>query len=148
MAAEARQRADSKDAAADTRQRLELAVEHYLQACYEKKTAVRVDECAAELNYSRPYLSRLALDVLGRPIGDYLRQKQLAYAARLLRGTPLTNEEIAVCAGFGTKWTFYRAFRKAHRKTPNQYREGYEMRLDRESAAPQNADATHTAVRR
>lgn len=124
----------------DTCARLKLAAEHYLTTCYAKKTAVRVDEFANELGVTRPYLSRLALDVLGQPVGDFLRSQQLAYAERLLRVTPLAVSEIAIAAGFGTKWTFFRAFRKAYGQTPSVWRESYQMRLAARGAAPDNAE--------
>jgi AraC family transcriptional regulator len=104
------------------RKALQRAAEHYLDTCFGKKTAVRASELALELNVTPEYLSRIAREVIGEPIRQFLRKKQLAYAAHLLRSTSLTVDEIALEAGFGTHATFYRAFRKAFVTTPDAYR--------------------------
>lgn len=104
------------------RARIERAAELYLVACYRARTAARADEFAGFLHVARPYLSRLAADVIGIPLRDYLRERQLAYARQLLRTTPLTVEEIALASAFGTGWTFHRCFKAAFGVTPAQYR--------------------------
>ena len=105
------------------RQRLDRAAEHYLRACYKARTAVRVSELAMVLHVSAPYLSRIARAILGCPIHEHLRRKQLSYAEQLLRTTPLSVEEIALRCGFGTPSTFYRWFRAAYGTTPADFRE-------------------------
>ena len=78
-----------------------------------------------ELGLTPEYVSWLATKILGKSLRDYLREKQVAYAARLLRTTPssVTVEEIAVRAGFGTAGTLYRWFVAAHGMTPGAFRE-------------------------
>jgi AraC-like DNA-binding protein len=105
------------------RQRLNRAVEHYLRFCYREKTAARASEFATRLGRTPEYLSWLATQVLGRSLRDFLREKQVGYAARLLRTTPLTVEEIAVRAGFGTAGTLYRWFSAAYGMPPAAYRQ-------------------------
>ena len=105
------------------RQRLERAVAHYLRDCYRRITAARASELATSLGVTAPYLSRIAPDILGMPLRDFLRQRQLAYAAQLLKTTPLPAEEIALRCGFGTVATFYRWFRSAYNTTPAAFRE-------------------------
>jgi AraC-like DNA-binding protein len=102
---------------------LERAAEHYVQACFRNKTAVRASELATELQVTPAYLSRTAREIIGEPISEFLRKKQIAYAVRLLCTTALTIEEIALGSGFGTATTFYRAFRKAFVMTPAAYRQ-------------------------
>jgi len=104
------------------RQRLERAAAHYLRDCFHRRTAVRVSELAAYLRVSSEDLSRVASAVLRMPLREYLRARQLAEAERLLRTTPLTNEEIALRCGFGTPSTFYRHFTAAHGATPGAFR--------------------------
>jgi AraC-like DNA-binding protein len=104
------------------RKTLERAAERYVQACFRQQTAVRASELATELNVTAPYLSRIAREVVDERIREFLRKKQLAYAAHLLRTTSRTVGEIALAAGFGTPTTFYRAFRKAFATTPDAYR--------------------------
>jgi AraC-like DNA-binding protein len=105
------------------RLRLERAAAHYLRDCYRSVTAARVSEFAATLGVTTPYLSRIAPDILGMPLRDFLRRKQLDYAVQLLKTTPLSAEEIAIRCGFGTVSTFYRWFRSAFDTTPAAFRE-------------------------
>ena len=53
----------------------------------------------------------------------YLRGKQVEYAARLLRRTPLSVEEIAARSGFGTRSAMHRWFVKAYGMGPAAFRE-------------------------
>ncbi len=77
-----------------------------------------------ELGLTPEYLSWLAKKILGKSLRDFLREKQVAYAARLLRTVPnMTVEEIAVRAGFGTAGTLYRWFVAAQGMTPGAFRE-------------------------
>jgi len=106
------------------RQRLERAVRHYLRKCYKENTAARSSELAMELGLTPEYLSILAKKVLGRSLHAYLHEQQVAYAVGLLRTLPpeVTNEEIALLAGFGTTSTLYRSFRAAYGTTPGAFR--------------------------
>jgi AraC-like DNA-binding protein len=105
------------------RQRLERAIAVYLRDCYRRITAARASEFAASLGVTAEYLSRIAPEILGMPLRDFLRQQQIAYAVQLLKTTPLPAEEIALRSGFGTVATFYRWFRAAHGTTPGAFRE-------------------------
>jgi AraC-like DNA-binding protein len=105
------------------RLRLERAAAHYLRGCYRSATAARVSEFAATLGVTAPYLSRIATDILGMPLRDFLRRKQLDFAVQLLKTTPLSAKEIAALTGFGTVSTFYRWFRSAFGTTPDAFRE-------------------------
>lgn len=107
----------------DHRKRLDRAVTHYLRHCYRLGTAARVSEFATFLGRNRDYVSRTAAAILGLSLREFLRAKQLAYAAQLLRTTPLPMKEIALRAGFGTTSTFYRCFTTLHRLPPAQFRE-------------------------
>ena len=104
------------------RQRLDRAATHYLQECYRKRTAARVSEFAELLNCHPDYLTRTAASIIGSPLLEYLRKRQLEEAERLLLTTPLPNEEIALLAGFGTPSTFYRHFRAARKISPRTFR--------------------------
>jgi AraC-like DNA-binding protein len=104
------------------RQRLERAADLYLHACYGTRTAARADEFAAYLRMARPHLSRLAPQILGSSVHEFLRRRQLDHARMLLRSTPLSIDDVALASAFGTPWTFYRCFRIAFGVTPAQYR--------------------------
>ena len=104
------------------RQRLERATEHYLRDCYKRRSAARVTEFAAFLDLAQPYLSRTASLITGMSLGKFLRDRQLRYAATLLRATPLSIETIALASAFGTRSTFHRLFKAAFAITPGAYR--------------------------
>jgi len=105
------------------RQRLDRAVTHYLDECYTRKTAARVSEFAAFLRRSPAYLTRTTASIVGMPLREYLRHKQLDEAERLILRTPLPMHEIALHAGFGTTSTFYRCFKQAYGMPPGAFRE-------------------------
>jgi AraC-like DNA-binding protein len=105
------------------RQRLERSSDHYLQACYRKKTAARASEFASYLNVTPEYLSGIVRQLPGKTPRSFLRAKQLLYAEQLLQVTPLLVEEIALSSGFGTTGTFYRCFQAKHAMSPGAFRE-------------------------
>jgi AraC-like DNA-binding protein len=104
------------------RRRLERAADLYLRWCYRNRTAARATEFAEIVGWTQSYLSRFVAAVAGLSVRDYLRRRQLVYAAYLLRATPLANREIALASAFGTPSTFYRCFVAAYGRTPAMYR--------------------------
>lgn len=123
MAATKRTHRKARTFTYDHRRRLDQAIAHYLQECYRKKTAARVSEFAAFLKRSPEYLTRTAASIVGLPLRGYLRKKQIREAERLLTRTPLEVGEIALHAGFGTRSTLHRCFRRVHGMSPTQFRE-------------------------
>lgn len=104
------------------RQRLERAAELYLRHCYERRKPARAEEFADHLRLTRPYLSRVVPERLGVPLRDFLRERQLAYAQRLLETTSLSIVQVGRAAAFGTHPTFDRSFKTAFGMTPGEYR--------------------------
>lgn len=104
------------------RQRFERAAELHLEDCYRRKRRVLGKEFAATLGMTPEYASWLATQVLGRPLLDWFRERQVEYAARLLERTPLSVGEIAALAGFGTRSALHRAFVKAKGVPPSDFR--------------------------
>jgi AraC-like DNA-binding protein len=68
------------------------------------------------------HLSRIFRALVDTPLSVYLKAGQIAHAKQLLRRTRLSVNEIAYAAGFGTRNTFFRAFRRATGLSPTQYR--------------------------
>jgi AraC-like DNA-binding protein len=94
-----------------------------LRKCYKTNTAARASEFAAHLGLTPEYVSWLASRILGKSLHQYLREQQVAYAARLLETGPLSVDEIAIRSGFGTHGTFYRWFFAVYGTTPGAFRE-------------------------
>jgi AraC-like DNA-binding protein len=86
-------------------------------------------------------LSGIVRDAFGIPARDYLRSRQLDYAAELLRSTSLTVAEIAVSSAFGTESTFSRCFGAAFGTTPGRYR--HLMKCWSAAATPPTRTALH-----
>jgi AraC family transcriptional regulator len=70
----------------------------------------------------REKLSRTFVSTYGLSLSNYLKRRQLAHAERLLETSRLSTTRIAYLAGFGTRRTFYRAFRRDTGLSPDQYR--------------------------
>jgi len=105
-----------------SRQWYERIFEMYVADCCKGRTVARVSELADLMGTTRPAVSRLVLQLFGRPLRDILRERQLAYAAHLLTTTPLPVVEVGKAAAFGHATTFFRVFRKHFGMTPEEYR--------------------------
>jgi AraC-like DNA-binding protein len=105
------------------RQGFDRAAEHFLRDCYRQKKPARGKDFARSLDLTPEYVSWLAAQVLGESLQRFLRKKQVEYAARLLRRTPLSIDEIAARSGFGTRSTMHRWFVEAHGVGPAAFRD-------------------------
>ena len=74
------------------------------------------------LGVSRETLTRDFAALQGMPLSAYMKQRQLQHAQRLLMQSDLSTTQIAYQCGFGTRRTFYRAFRRTLDMSPDQYR--------------------------
>ena len=102
---------------------LRKAVDDYLDRCFASEATPRVSELAAFLGIPRETLSRDFASAYGISLSGYLKRRQLARAQRLLVTSRLSTTRIAYLAGFGTRRTFYRAFRRDMGISPDQYRQ-------------------------
>lgn len=104
------------------RWRLERVLARYLRDCYVRKTTVRASELAQLLELSPPYVSEVYRKAFGgKGLARLLKERQVEYAAFLLETTPLTTDEIAAAAGFGTPSTFFRVFAAIRGVTPRAF---------------------------
>ncbi|HEX8154992.1 MAG TPA: AraC family transcriptional regulator [Thermoanaerobaculia bacterium] len=98
------------------------AVEEYLERCFAKEATPRVSELAMLLGMTRERLSREFAASHGVALSAYLKEHQLAHAQKLLQVSQLSTAKIAYQCGFGTRRTFYRAFRRGTGMTPDEWR--------------------------
>lgn len=101
---------------------LRHAVDHYLRHCFSCEETPRVSELATLLGLSRERLSRDFCMTYGVSLSAYLKRRQIRHAQRLLEASELTTTRIGYLCGFGTRRTFYRAFRRDTGLSPDQYR--------------------------
>ena len=75
------------------------------------------DDLARQVNLSKFFLCHLFEEEMGIPPKQYILQKRMAYAAKLIReGHPPTR--VALQVGYASYSTFYRLYRKHFGKTP------------------------------
>jgi AraC-like DNA-binding protein len=99
-------------------------IEAYLDASYRTRSRASASEFARQFDLHPDTLTRKFRRLFGVPPLQYLRSQQLMYAARLLRQTAQTVDEIAEISGLGTRTTFFRLFAARFGMTPDAYRTG------------------------
>lgn len=78
----------------------------------------------SDLVYLTPfYVSRLYKQITHRSISDYIADKRVAAAKRLLGETPLKIHEVGIRIGYDSPAYFTRFFKKMTRMTPQEYRD-------------------------
>lgn len=84
----------------------------FINTCYADPIAL--DDIALAARLSKFHLARLFSRVVGTTPHAYLQRKRTQVARRLLDHTDLDVGDVAVAAGFGSRWTMYRFLRKAY----------------------------------
>ena len=87
---------------------------------------------ADAININGSYLSDLFKKETGQTITDYIAQKRIKRATRLLTTTKLQVQTIAQHCGMSDVNYFSKLFKKYTQKTPNQYRKEMNGRLFQE----------------
>jgi AraC-like DNA-binding protein len=99
------------------------AADAYLRECFRRETPPHVNELAARLQLSIYELSRRFRTDVGELPSSYLKRAQLRRAEHLLRTSALSMNAVGYRSGFGTRVSFYRAFKRAIGITPSSYRQ-------------------------
>jgi AraC-like DNA-binding protein len=81
-----------------------------------------VGELAAEVALSRSAFSARFRQVVGEPPKQYMTRTRLAHAAALLHKTDASLAEIALKIGYGTEFSFAKAFKRTFGIAPGTYR--------------------------
>ena len=95
----------------------------YLAANYQQKFSLT--EVAARFYLSPYYLSRLFRRVTGQSIVDYINNRRIEAAQKLLETTELSISSVAEQTGFASAAHFRRVFRETMGTGPLQYRKGH-----------------------
>ena len=79
-------------------------------------------ELAESANLSRSYLCRLFKVEIGVSPAQYLQMLRMKTAGRLLATTQMSIKQVMLAAGYTHKSLFVGHFKKAHGRTPSEYR--------------------------
>lgn len=83
---------------------------------------ITVDELASIAGFSKFHFARLFKQFTNVSCYEYLIQKRVAYAEKLLIDPETTITEVAMRSGFNSLSTFNRVFRAAKNCTPSEYK--------------------------
>lgn len=111
----------------------------YLAANYRQKFSLT--EVAAQFYLSPYYLSRLFRRVTGQSIVDYINNRRIEAAQKLLETTELSISAVAEQTGFASAAHFRRVFREVMGTGPLQYRKGHKN--DHSAAGTHHCAAHH-----
>lgn len=98
------------------------ALERAVSVIEDDLGSVGAQEAAQKTGYSYYHLTRLFSNMLGEPMGSYIKKRRLADGAHKLLYTDKRVIDIAVENGFGSSEAFSRAFKAVYCVSPAQYR--------------------------
>ena len=86
------------------------------------RDAIGLFEVAQFVGYSPAYLTDLVRRQTGRPVHDWIIERRMTAACRLLRETTDSASHIAEVTGYQTTGYFFRQFRQRYGTTPQAWR--------------------------
>ncbi|HEX5503645.1 MAG TPA: AraC family transcriptional regulator [Thermomicrobiales bacterium] len=92
----------------------------YIEGHYGERVSLR--DVARAVSLTPGYLTTVVRRKTGRTVQDWLAERRLAEARRLLVETDLAVEEVGRRVGYGDPAYFARSFRRAHGTTPLGWR--------------------------
>ncbi|MFY7803345.1 MAG: helix-turn-helix domain-containing protein [Limnoraphis robusta] len=90
---------------------------------------IRLKEVAQAVGYSSAYLTDLVRQLTGKTVNNWIIERRIAEARRLLLETEDSIEQIALKVGYQNLNHFYSQFRNYHRTTPRSWRESQRYQL-------------------
>ena len=92
----------------------------FIERHYQERISLR--DVAAAVNISSAHLTTIVRRKTGRPVQEWIAERRMAQARRLLVETDLTVSELGSRVGYTDSVYFVRSFRRAHGTTPLQWR--------------------------
>lgn len=103
--------------------RLPPEILRYIEANYAEP--LTLTELARKSFYTPSYFSTVFREACGRTLTEYIHEKRMQEAVRLLKTTDESVEEIALRVGCRDRKRFYQAFREYTGATPGQLRRSF-----------------------
>lgn len=94
-------------------------LEYINERCFGKIT---LKEIAERAFYNPSYFSRIFHTYCGKSLSEYIKEKRIMEAGRLLENTDLSLTEIMVRVGYSDKKQFFKNFKEIYHQTPTQFR--------------------------
>ena len=95
----------------------------FIDEHYPEET-ISLDKVAQKVNISPNYFSAMFSQEIGQTFVEYLTEKRISEAKRMLRQTEMRSSEIAFAVGFRDSYYFSFVFKKVSGCTPSEYRRG------------------------
>lgn len=95
-------------------------LEYINERCFGKIT---LKEMAERTFYNPSYFSRIFHTYCGKSLSEYIKERRIKEAGRLLESTDLSLTEIMVTVGYTDKKQFFRCFKEIYHQTPSQFRQ-------------------------
>jgi AraC-like DNA-binding protein len=92
----------------------------FIEARYHERISLR--DVASAVNLSPAHLTTTVRRKTGRTVQEWIAERRMAHARRLLVETDLTVEQIAREVGYADPVYFNRCFRRIHDVTPLRWR--------------------------
>jgi AraC-like DNA-binding protein len=92
----------------------------FIEARYAQ--GISLADVARAVNLTPGYLTTIVRQKTGRPVQEWIAERQLTQARRLLAETDLSVDEIGIAVGYRDPSYFVRQFRRAHGHTPLAWR--------------------------
>ncbi|GAB1538844.1 hypothetical protein NUACC21_15080 [Scytonema sp. NUACC21] len=90
---------------------------------------ISLKEVAQAVGYSSAYLTDLVRRLTGKPVNDWIIERRIAQACKLLLSTNNSVNQIALQVGYQNLNHFYCQFRNYHSTTPHAWREAQRCQL-------------------
>jgi len=98
----------------------------FIDEHYQDET-ISLDMVARKVNISPNYFSAMFSQEVGQTFVEYLTNKRIDEAKRMLRLTDMRSSEIAFAVGYKDPHYFSFVFKKVSGCTPSEYRRGYKQ---------------------
>ena len=121
IGAEQRKRSEQSDIAFEALEQLVQGEKLYLQA------GLSLDDLAARTGIGARKLSLMIREFSGKSFIGYINHYRLEHARKMLRSgeeKQTSVEAIGLLSGFGSRSSFYSAFKKTYKQSPAEYRGG------------------------
>lgn len=92
----------------------------FIEANYHQ--SITLCDVAQAVGYSSAYLTDLVRRQTGKTVNQWIVERRIAEARRLLMETDQTGNEIALSVGYQSEGHFFRQFRQYHGTTPQVWR--------------------------